>query len=213
MDKELTTFLKTEFCAVAHLLDKTGHQLAQEVLDACPDPMPELEFPTMLELGLLRHGGKLQLAQACGYRNLSKGCRRLDSWIEGTSLPDRNQLEDIAAALAVTPDQMEKSWDNDKSTRKFAIAKKRAMDPTYGLVVRLMAAVYSPQTLPAEMTLAEALGHAGALFTKGRDNLSRCLVLPNGLAIYITGSGKLGRYGTRGPRGGLVLPLLPIRNP
>jgi hypothetical protein len=211
MDTDHNTFLKNEFCAIAHLLDRTGHELAQEVLDALPDPMPELEFPTMVKLGQLRQGGKAPLATACGYRNISKGCRRIDSWREGTSLPNRNQLEAIATALAVTQEQLEKCWVNDQLTQELVAAKDRAADPTYRLVVRLMAAVYNPQTLPAEMKLAEALGHTSGLSANGRHKLRRCLVLPTGLAIYLTGEGALEAYHERGPSGGLQLPLLPER--
>ena len=209
MKKELDAFLKSEFGAIATLLERTGHELAQNVRDALPHPPPELEFPAMVDQALLNHGGKAPLAGACGYRNISKGCRRIDSWREGTSLPDHARAESLAPTFGVTPEQIQKIWASDQLTREFGKAMDRAQDPTYRLVVRLMAAVYNPMTLPAEMTLAEALGRATVFFARGRRSVRRCLVLPNGLAIYISGGGRLEAYCGTSPSGGLSIPLLP----
>ncbi len=207
MNEPLSIDLETEFSDVAGLLDKTGIEMAQTVLDTLPDMHPI--FPAMVKKGILLHGGRPPLARACGYLNITKGCRRVDSWAAGEDLPGANMYGAVAEALAIERQEVDDACVHDRRTRQVARARERALDPSYTLVLRIMAAVYNRFKLDADLTLREALLAACTSFMKESIKFRRCLVLPNGLSVFITGEGRLESYSGASPSGGIQLPLVP----
>jgi hypothetical protein len=213
MNRHYSISMEKEFHDIAHLLDRTGYGLAQEVLDALPEPRPKPQFPPMVKRGSLLRGGRVALARACGYTNITKGCRRVDTWVSGEQLPAPNIYPALAAGLEFSIDEIEAACANDHLLKQMSATRRRAAKPTFNLVVRMMAAVYSPITLAPQLTLREALTIACTEFMGRGSGLRRCLTLPNGLAIYIAGNGSLEGYAGMGPTGGLRLPLVPNGRP
>ncbi len=208
MEASLSRHLEKEFSEVSLLLDRTGHELAQAVLDGLPDPLPTRLIPGMVEQGLLRHDGRVGLTKAFGYQRVTKGCRRVDAWAAGKQLPAENQYEVVATALDCTPEEVAAACTNDRRVEQLQRTLRRAQNPAFVLVVRIMAAVYNPVTIDPRYNLREALYFACTKYMDGPGGFRRCLVLPSGLSIFISKTGTLENYSREAPSGGLLMNML-----
>ena len=198
--------LEKRFPQLVHSFGLTGHELSREVLSSLPDPLPERQLPALLEAGIARCHSRHDFVRACGYSNISKGCRRLDSWLSGTKLPMGQQVAGLAAALAVAPTVLSRVMDQDLRVMQMAALKARARDPSFHLVIRIMAAIYNRVVMDPDLQLGQALAYACRPFTKQGGHFRRCLTLPTSLSIYISRTGTLESYGDIPPAGGLELP-------
>ena len=125
----------------------------------------------------------VEVVRLMGYGNINKGCRRVKSWLGGREIPSHGQLQILSSVLEF-PDEL---WtaaiqrDANRATRKRRAA--RAADPRYRLTIRLMAAVYTTQYLPGELSLAQALAEACDLAKRMRRRV--CLNCPDDQSIYV----------------------------
>jgi hypothetical protein len=63
----------------------------------------ELKFPAMLKKAMLELGlDRRKAVERMGYRNITKGYRRLDAWLEGKDVPSsKEQVKVLAQALGL----------------------------------------------------------------------------------------------------------------
>ena len=195
---EIQSSLQQRFPELAADFDLTGHQLASEALENLPNPMPERSLPSILDQAIKLLGDKPALVKAFGYRNVTKGLRRLDAWMAGEEFPGSTQLPALASALRMGRDDLKETIDSDKNIVRLWAIHHRAQDPACTLTVRLMAAVYQPTRLAPDLTLKQALEKACKI-----DGPRKCLSLPTGVHVYISGSGTLESYADESPSGGL----------
>jgi hypothetical protein len=197
--------LEDRFPQLVSRFGLTGHELAQEALSNLPDPLPKGQLPPLLAAGVDHCHSKNDFVRKCGYSNLSKGCRRLDSWLSGRELPKGQQLPGLAAALGLDSNELAIIVEQDRRVGQMVVVKARARDPSFHLVVRIMPAIYNRATMDPDLQLRQALALACGPLAIGGSHLRRCLTLPNGLCIYISQTGTLESYGKKPPTGGLEL--------
>ena len=153
-------------------------------------------FPTFIRqrmesLALSRKDSVLQM----GYRNLCKGLRRLDSWLECRAWPNGPQLEQLAALLQTSGSELIGLIRQDIQTMLRLEDEERALDPRYFLDMRVACAVFR-KSLPSDLTESEALEQARVLVREKR--LRGYLNLPSNQTYIIDAKGNvLGRF--RGP--------------
>jgi len=103
-----------------------------------------------------------------GYRNTSKGLRRLDSWLQRLSLPNSvDQVSRLAKALEMDEEDVISAIDNDRELLQQMKNMERAKNPNYRVTVRLMPAFYVTHDLQGSLPIDEALKEAHKL-AKGR---------------------------------------------
>jgi hypothetical protein len=102
-----------------------------------------------------------EIAAGLGYRNIAKGLRRLDSWIDGSAPPPDDKRAALAELLGLEDDALLEILASDRNAIGAKKRAKRATNPHYLLTIRIMAAVYSTKRLPLGITRREAIRMAG----------------------------------------------------
>jgi hypothetical protein len=124
-----------------------------------------------------------------GYKNVTKGLRRLDEWIVGVKLPQGQQHTLLAEFLELSKEELNDLLGQDQEKFSMDRSKKRALDPYYYLTTRLMAAVYQSRKLPIGTTQDEAIK-----ITQSRaiECHRKCaLNTPNNETLWFNEEGKL----------------------
>lgn len=138
-----------------------------------------------LQLGL----SVVELARLCGYRNTSKGCRRIVT-CETTGVVHPELLAALAAQLEVSDDTIRDLAGEDCRLylKRWAEWVNEPVKPY--IIIRLLPAIYQRIQVPQEaITLeeAEALASAHAI----RSSRSCCLVWSRRLSIWIDADGSV----------------------
>ena len=138
----------------------------------------------------LRDGLTLgQLARLVGYRNLSKGARRL-ACLEHTGTAMPVLLVNVAEALALDWTTVERLAEEDRQERLREWERWVSEPVPMYLVVRLMAAIYVRKGLPAEVTTPEQ-AEAWACGFAHRHRCRVCLVLSRRWSVWIDADGQI----------------------
>jgi hypothetical protein len=138
----------------------------------------------------LRDGRTLgQLARLVGYRNVSKGARRL-ACLEHTGTATPDLLVNIAEALILDRTTLERLAEQDRKDRLREWERWVSEPVPMQMVVRLMAAIYVRMGLPAEVTTPEQ-AEAWACGFAHRHRCRVCLVVSRRLSVWIDGQGEI----------------------
>lgn len=134
-----------------------------------------------------RAWSRKDVVRQMGYKNVSKGLRRLDAWLKGDGYPNGAQCQPLADALSVeVPDLVTiilRSQNQDRAKR----CRIRALDPRYYLTIRLIAAVYNRLTLPDDTTRERAIEQG--VHTATRTGLRCCLDMPTSETVWFERDG------------------------
>lgn len=132
---------------------------------------------------------RAEFVRKMGYQNLSKGHKRLTSWLQGTGTPAGDQPERIARATGLPLSRIADAILTDRNRCRELRAERRALDRNYYLIVRMMACVYPQYTLPSGIDEHTALTLARA---RAR-NLKRkcCLNTPDASNYWINENGDV----------------------
>ncbi|HIA01473.1 MAG TPA: hypothetical protein EYN66_06115 [Myxococcales bacterium] len=147
----------------------------------------------------MKQGGidRRNLPQLFGYRNTNKGLRRLDAWMAGSELPKGRQHELLAAFLSLSLLELDRLLQLDQQELGKRRRENRAQDPHYYLIVRLMAAFYQTQRLPAGTTRKQAIS-----MTRNRAmewNKLCALNTPSNQTLWFDPKGKVYAISEKGP--------------
>jgi hypothetical protein len=130
-----------------------------------------------------------QLARLVGYRNVSKGARRL-ACLEHTGTATPDLLVNVAEALALDWTTIERLAEEDRQER-FREWERWVSEPVLMyLVVRLMAAIYVRKGLPAEVTTQEQAEAWACTFAR-QHRCRVCLVLSRRWSVWIDADGQI----------------------
>ncbi len=130
-----------------------------------------------------------QTAHLCGYKNLSKGSRRIQGFENGSDI-DPVLLWKLAAVLEIDHAEVEEliAVDRQEFLASWNEWADQAITPY--LVCRLMPAVYSEHALPAEIKSVEGMKSYAAQYAKAK-GLQCCLVLSRRESIYFAADGSI----------------------
>jgi hypothetical protein len=157
----------------------------------------------------LRDGLTLgQLARLVGYRNLSKGARRL-ACLEHTGTATPDLLVNVAEALALDWTTVERLAEEDRQERLREWERWVSEPVPMYLVVRLMAAIYVRKGLPAEVTTPEQ-AEAWACGFAHRHRCRVCLVVSRRWSLWINADGQV-EARTEARTGEPNMPLMRVR--
>jgi len=194
------------FPELADRLDLTGREIAFRVLAGLPEPLPDRRIPLLVQTGLELQGGRSALARACGFANVSKGCRRIDEWLAGDGCPLPDRHPQVAAGLGVDVETLRGACVADAELEWMRMLKRRASNPAFLLVFRAMAGVYRPTPFSADLTLRVALAQARTASISESGRFRRCLDLPDATQIFLTAEGDRESVTRGNPvSGGLLL--------
>ena len=148
----------------------------------------QTEFITLIRSVMQSQGwSRRDVVRRMGYKNVSKGLRRLDAWLQGDGYPNGAQCSPLAEALSVTVDTLVdvilRAQQHDRDQRR----RRRAQDPHYYLTIRIIAAVYNRLTLPVDMTRETAMEHG--VETATRTGLRCCLDMPTSETVWFEQDG------------------------
>ena len=136
-----------------------------------------------------------EVARTLGYRNVSKGARRVDTF-ETTGNIKEQLFKKLTAVL-----EIDQATVNGLLQKDLADWTEWANEPIRPyLVVRLMAAIYSPAELPDEVRSVEDAERYASAFARER-KLHVCLVLSRRLSVYFGDDGSF-RYASEAVPGG-----------
>jgi transcriptional regulator with XRE-family HTH domain len=125
-----------------------------------------------------------QLARLLGYRNLTRGCNRIQKFEAGGKVsPD--MLARLSSALEVTPDEIRRSLSEDY--REWLAWSNEPMRPY--AVIRHLACVYQRIELPDDARDPEAAEAFAARLARERIRMV-CLVLNRRLSIGFDATGN-----------------------
>ena len=126
-----------------------------------------------------------QLARQCGYKNISKGSRKIQEFEQGGSIQEDLLLK-LADALGIDGATVASLIDEDRR-----LWNHWANEPVRPyIVLRLMAAIYSTVPIPDDIqTAAEAEAYASAL-SKER-HMRCCLVLSRRISVWFREDGSV----------------------
>ena len=129
-----------------------------------------------------------EVARGCGYRNVSKGCNRIQKFEDGCDI-DTELFQKLATVLDISDADIARCVAADK-----ADWERWADEPIEPyIVIRLMAAVYSPKSIPLELhTDQEAMKQFASDFAKEK-RLRVCLVLSRRLRVWFDRDGGVER--------------------
>ena len=126
------------------------------------------------------------MARRLGYINLSKGCRRISAVEDGGSATPPDLPSKIVEILGIPDDTVKillrKDFEDFQSWLNESVPMR--------MVIRLMAAVYSPHSLPASITTAEEAEAYARQFAKER-RFKVCLILSRRVSIWIDNDGSI----------------------
>ena len=138
-------------------LERTGYELASALLASFPTPLPGPRFPGLVADALERVDRRSVLAKNCGYANISRGCRRIESWMAGQSFPRPELYPLVGAGLGIPPERLGAICSHDKAAEVLNHQRTRAQVPAYQLVVYFGPMVADASALAPELTFREAL--------------------------------------------------------
>ena len=132
-----------------------------------------------------------QLAKLAGYKNISKGMRRLTHLeSEGAFKEKDDLLVRVVEALGVELPVAQHLLEQDQQEHMRAWEAWVSEPVPMQLIVRHMAAVYGPVKMPEDITSSElAEGWACEYAKKHRHRV--CLVLSRRLSVWIGADGKV----------------------
>ena len=150
----------------------------------------ETQLSTLIRKHLTRHGlNRSDFVKKMGYANVAKGHRRLTAWLKGLASPSTDQKRRLAAALALPIETIGDAVETDHRIYMDRRAARRAQDPHYYLIIRLMAAVYSEIKLPRDIDQKAALLLARA---KAKNlKLYCCLNGPDSTNYWLDNQGQV----------------------
>ncbi len=131
---------------------------------------------------------RADVVRRMGYKNISKGMRRMDGWLKGETYPNASQCTSLAGAVSVDVETLIKAILTDKVAARAERRRRRAQDPQYYLTIRLMAAVYNQLTLPADLSRSEAIEHGAHTAIKLRRRC--CLDMPSSETVWFEADGS-----------------------
>lgn len=130
-----------------------------------------------------------QLARQIGYRNLTKGIRRI-TCLERTGLGKNDLVVNVVDALDLDWDTVERLAEADHLERLREWERWVNEPVPMCLVVRMMAAVYARHTLPVEITNVEEAEAWACEFA--RKHCCRvCLIVSRRLSVRIDSQGRV----------------------
>ncbi|MFH0823698.1 MAG: hypothetical protein V2B18_13195 [Pseudomonadota bacterium] len=130
-------------------------------------------------------------AEMIGYKNRNKGAR-LILLFEREGIVSDDLLRKLVVALDIDQKGMIQAMDKDRADWEAWVSKSVPMQ----MIVRLIAAVYRPHPLPAEITTREKTEAYARDFAK-RNHYSVCLVLNRRDSVWIGEDGDVrARTGT-----------------
>jgi hypothetical protein len=149
-----------------------------------------------------------QLAKSVGYRNISKGARRIATFEAGGEIR-WDLLLNLARVLGIDQITLERLADADRQ-QALADWNRWADEPIQPyIVIRLLAAVYSTQTLPPGLSREQAEAEAAALARRYAKSV--CLVWSRRISIWFDHEGN--RTGiTEAQPGKLNAPWMQVGN-
>ena len=126
------------------------------------------------------------MARRLGYSNLSKGCRRISAVEDGGPANPPDLPSRIVEILGISDETVKQMLHRDFEMWQAWLNEPVAMR----MVIRLMAAVYSPHTIPPSITTAdEAEAYARQIAKERR--LKVCLVLSRRVSVWIDNDGSI----------------------
>lgn len=130
--------------------------------------------------------GFAEAARRCGYRNIAKGCNRIQQFENYGDIHDE-LLEKLATALDISNDDIRRCIAADK-----AEWEQWADEPVESyLIVRWMAALYSPRSIPAELQSdREAMKRFASDFARDNRRFRVCLVLCRRFRVWFDRDGS-----------------------
>jgi len=147
--------------------------------------LSELIKNGMAQAGLDRD----KLVRALGYRNQTKGLRRLDAWLAGDDLPDsKEQIERLAEALNVETRQIAAAIQADIEAMKSLANEERRRNPNYRVTIRAVPGFYLSHELPGTLPIEEALRQAQEL---GKGLLRFALNTPENKTYWCNAKGEV----------------------
>ena len=128
------------------------------------------------------------VARGCGYKNITKGCNRIQKFEDGCDI-DTELFRKLATVLDISDADITRCIEADK-----ADWERWADEPIEPyIVIRLMAAVYSPKSIPLELhTDHEAMKQFASAFSKEK-RVRVCLVLSRRLRVWFDREGGVER--------------------
>ncbi len=125
-----------------------------------------------------------QISRGCGYRNVAKGCNRIQKFEDRGDI-DAGLLQKLAVVLGISDADIARFIEADK-----ADWERWADEPTDPfLVVRLIAAFYSPKSIPPDIhSNREAMERFASDFAKEK-RVRVCLVLSRRLRVWFDQKG------------------------
>ncbi len=130
-----------------------------------------------------------QLARLAGYKNLSKGARRILA-LERTSMAKPDLLVNVAEALNLDWAIVEQLAEEDYQER-LRVWEAWANEPVpMCLVVRLIAAVYVRKALPEEVTTPGQAETWACEFAR-QHHCRVCLVVSRRISVWIYAQGEI----------------------
>ncbi len=132
---------------------------------------------------------RTELVRKMGYGNISRGHQRLNDWCTGARVPSGEQPKFIAQACGVQLDDVVQAMLADQHAAQQRRLARRAENPHYYIVMRLMPAVYPQEKLPLGTTAETALRLAQ---DKAKAMGRRCCVdSPDGTQTWIDEKGTV----------------------
>ncbi len=127
-----------------------------------------------------------QVAEKIGYKNISKGIRKIEALEDGFFHPV--MATKVMECLGVTDQEWQQCLDEEERYLHEAIAKLPPFKPV--LILRAFAACYLNIHLPADLTDHESMIAYAADYAKQR-GCKCCLVLDYDLKYWITEKGEV----------------------
>jgi hypothetical protein len=130
-----------------------------------------------------------RLARLAGYRNLSKGARRI-ACLEQTGGAMPELLLNVAEALGLDLMLVERLAKEDRQERLRAWEPWVSEPTPMHMVVRLMAAIYVRKSLPAEITTQEQAQAWACTFAR-LHRCRVCLVVSRRVSVWVNAEGEV----------------------
>ncbi len=141
-------------------------------------------LPAAIQRWLQReHALPRELVQRMGYRNETKGLRRLQSWLRGEALTVGDQPGRLSLALGLSALALEELLQHDARAMLDEARQRRGQDPRYYLTTRYFAGFYGTAKLEPGVDLEQALRHARDSARERR--LRCCLDTPENRQYWI----------------------------
>ena len=124
----------------------------------------KLQLPAIILANLNSSGAsRREFVQQLGYRNISKGIRRLETWLSGEQRPLGEQRARLCPVLGLTGEQLADVIERDKEAILEEGRRHRALDPTSYAIFGLGAKSFlgflaiTKEPLPADLPKREAV--------------------------------------------------------